>query len=197
MLKLAITGGICSGKTKTLSILNDLGYRTISSDNIVHDVLLNNSEVIDKIISLFPVVESDHGINKQSLASLIFSDKLAKESIESILHPVVKKARIDFFNSAKNDGCSLVGCEIPLYCEKIDDLQQEFSHSVLIKAPIDLREERFKLRENAKIDKFHNIVQNQLPDNQKEKMVNFIINNDKSDLDLEKQIKAILEKIIS
>ena len=89
-LKIAITGGIGSGKSTAIAHIKKLGYPVFSSDEIYRDILRSKA-YIQKIHSVFPEVVKEVEIDLKALASVVFSNDQAREQLNSILHWFLRK----------------------------------------------------------------------------------------------------------
>ena len=113
--KLAVTGGIGSGKSLATEAIKDAGYFTLSSDAIVTD-LYEKAEVRKLLKNIFPTAigdAPDYIIDRKAVAKIAFSDKLKHEELTSAITPLVleeieKRAR-------ENEGVTVV--EVPLLFE--------------------------------------------------------------------------------
>ncbi len=111
--KIAITGGIGSGKSSVLSILHEMGYPVFACDEIYHK-LIDSPEYIEKIGEVFPDCVKKGKICKQSLAQRVFNNKAELEILNRIAHPLIMSRLLQQMNeSAEN----LVFVEVPLLFE--------------------------------------------------------------------------------
>jgi dephospho-CoA kinase len=96
MLRVALTGGIASGKSCVLSRFAALGVPTVDADSLVHEALAAGSPAVPRITARFGhgVLAADGSVDRKSLAALVFSDASARADLEAILHPEVFR-RID------------------------------------------------------------------------------------------------------
>lgn len=111
--KIAITGGIGSGKSCVLKIIQRLGNATFSCDEIYKDVI-TQSEYIQKVAEKFPLVVENGNINRKKLGKIVFSDSKARKQLNDIAHPLI------MFNLCKNMesvNTPFVFAEVPLLFE--------------------------------------------------------------------------------
>lgn len=112
-MKIAITGGIGSGKSQVLKIINSLGFVTVSADEISKN-LTSTNEVLSGLKKIFPdCVESLNGnlyLNKTKLSSAVFNNKQNIKKLNDYLHPLIMK---EVFNEIGENGFA----EIPLLFE--------------------------------------------------------------------------------
>ena len=125
MIKVAITGNICSGKTFVLNILKTSGYHTFSSDEIIKNDIYKMTGVKDKISKNFPGTININGdINIDHLAKLIFGKVKKRKMLENIIYPHLTLLRKKFIYRSYLLGAKLSFYEVPLLFEK--NLQSNF-----------------------------------------------------------------------
>ena len=88
--KIAITGGIGSGKSAVCRILKERGYPVFSCDEI-NRTLLSEKGYLDGLCALFPTCVKDGNLQKTALAALVFSDKEALETLNAYAHPRISE----------------------------------------------------------------------------------------------------------
>ena len=113
--KIAVTGGIGSGKSLATESLKEAGYYTLSSDAIVSD-LYEKAEVRKRLKSIFPTAignAPDYIIDRKAVAKIAFSDKIKHEELTSAITPLVME-EIER-RAEKNTGVTIV--EVPLLFE--------------------------------------------------------------------------------
>jgi dephospho-CoA kinase len=130
-LDVAITGGIGAGKSEALQAFARHGAATISSDDIVHDLIEEDEEVIDALLERF-------GTTKRSdIAEVVFADREQLAWLEALLHPRVVQRYLDW---REQQSAQLAVTEVPLLYETGGD--ERFDRVVVITAPKALREAR-------------------------------------------------------
>lgn len=192
MLKIAVTGGVASGKTQSLNMLHDMGYPTISSDDITINLLTKNQAVINKLDLIIPNVVVNGVVDKRRMKAVLFKDKEIKDRVENLLHPLIKSIRDKYIQQQEQLGKKAIFCEVPLLFEK--NLESGFNHSILIVSPLDTRLEMFRKRGGDE-DAFFEIIENQLPDNVKKKRANFVIHNNSTLEDLKNNLCEVVKNL--
>jgi dephospho-CoA kinase len=98
-LKVALTGGIATGKSHVLARLRDRGIPTIDADDIVHQALAPGTPTTKAIAAEFgfDVLGTDAGVDRRRLGAVVFSDGDARRKAEAIIHPVVYDAILNWF----------------------------------------------------------------------------------------------------
>lgn len=184
-MKVAIIGGIGSGKSAVRNILSNNGYNTIDSDEINAKMLTNN-EYIKLIDNAFNGVVKGGVIDKIALKNRVFSDESQRLKLNSIAHPMIKKILIEEMN--KYD---VVFVEVPLLIEC--GLAEYFDKIWLVKADKTVRCDRVLKRDNISSDLFLQINSAQVDDKTREEVATDIIHNDGS---LERLEDIVLSKAV-
>jgi dephospho-CoA kinase len=94
MLKVALTGGIATGKTYVLERFRRLGAPTLDADALVHGIEAPGTEATAAIAARFgsEVLAADGSVNRAKLGPIVFSDPAARRDLEAIVHPAVYRA---------------------------------------------------------------------------------------------------------
>lgn len=193
MIKLAITGNIASGKTLIESFLTEEGILTIDTDKIVHDLLSSNKEVIEKVDKLFDntVKDSEGKIDRKKLGEIVFEDKNKLEKLENILHPEVKKEVDKFFK--ENEKEKIVAVSVPQLYEA--GWEAYFDYVLLVIADDKIRLERL-IKRNALTQEYAvKRLKTQIPQEDKIKKSDFVINNSGLTENTKAQLKEILKQL--
>ena len=96
MYKIGLTGGICTGKTYVLKVLEEVGCYTAKADILAKNIIFSeNSEIASKIVEVFgeDIYDKDSGLNKEKFSKLLFEDPEKRNFINNFIHPLVAKER--------------------------------------------------------------------------------------------------------
>ncbi len=107
MYKIGLTGGICTGKSFVLEILNKLGCFTVRADEIAKGIIFSkNSEIMPKIIETFgdTIYDEKQGINKEEFSRILFEDAEKRDFINNIVHPLVIARRDELLKGIEETG---------------------------------------------------------------------------------------------
>lgn len=145
-IKIAITGGIGSGKTTVCNIIKDKGYHVFSCDEIYAE-LLNGGKLTCAIVNEFGdgVLNRSGGIDRKKLADCVFSDNEKLQILNEITHPKIFEEM--FARSEKCDG--VVFFEVPLLFE--GGYQKLFDNVIVVLRDINCRIEHVKLRNKISV----------------------------------------------
>ena len=161
MVVIGITGSIGMGKTTVSNMLVMLKIPVFDSDKKVKEILEKNQNVRKKILKIWPDTISDNHnkekIDKVALSNKIFKSNRAKEKLESIIHPIVKRERTLFLKKFK--GYSIVGLDVPLLYETGTD--KECDYIFLVNTTKSIQKKRVLMRPNMTEKKFELINDSQ------------------------------------
>lgn len=194
MIKVGVTGGIGSGKSTVCRVFQELGVPVYEADIRAKSVIVK-PEVKEKVVALLgKEAYLDNGrINRDFIAEHVFTDIQKREALNTIVHPAVAKDYSDWLEENKDE--PIVIKEAALFFEIGSNLTMDFM--ILVVADLDQRVERILERDAFRSEEeVMNIIASQLPDEEKIKQSDYIINNNDSDAILP-QINEALEKIKS
>jgi len=193
MLIVALTGGIGSGKSKVGQIFEHLGAIVIDSDQLARDVLERGSVGFNEVVAKFGdgILKSGE-IDRQVLASLVFTDATKLNELEQITHPLIRKAFAKVVSSASPD--SIVINQIPLLVESKHDYK--FDHIIAVSASESIRGERL-IKRGLTNEQIKQRMGAQATDQMREDIADSVIVNEKTEQDLTDQVEKIWEQLLS
>lgn len=187
MISIAIVGNIASGKSTVENVLRKKGYKVFDSDIIAHEVLDDLSEKILEAFKDYDISENGK-ISRQKLGALVFDDKNLKEKLENIVHPEIKDRLKKIFEENKLEKYIFVS--IPLLFEI--GWRNLFDKILFIYTEDKIRLNRLMQRNNFTKDEALARIKSQLPQEEKVKVSDFIINNNHSIDVLQKYIERFI-----
>jgi len=187
----AVTGPFASGKSTFVRLLGELGAETVSSDEIVHDLLAEDGETITQIVERFGEdILGERGIDRRALGRKVFGDPEALSDLEDILHPLVRSETDRRIEASEAD---LFVAEIPLLFE--GGRSGGFDYTVAVTVP----EERWRAWATQRgVDEaaLQAIEARQLSQEEKARRADLVVPND-GDLDkLKRRAEGLREGII-
>ena len=191
MLIVALTGGIGSGKSTVGELFTSLGALVVDSDQLARDVLVRGSEGFDHVVAEFGDQILKHGdIDRSSLGEIVFKDQAKLAKLESITHPLIRKAFKEFVDQSPAD--SIVINQIPLLVESKSNYT--FDAVITVSAPIEIRKQRLVKRglSEGEIDRR---IAAQASDSQREAISAFVIQNTGSSDELTTSVEKIWAKL--
>ena len=190
MISIGITGGIGSGKSMVCRVLEHLGYPVFYSDEAAKKNMLDNLDLINAIVQTFgEKAYIDKQLNRNYLASEIFSKPELREKLNSLVHPTVFQSFEQWKQEQQSD---IVFNESALLFET--GSYKRFDYVWLIVADQKTRIERIKLRDGSSEKEIQQKIDNQLSDEEKIKLTDLLIHNSQNDAVLP-QILALLNQL--
>ncbi|MBU3645602.1 MAG: dephospho-CoA kinase [Candidatus Nanopelagicaceae bacterium] len=176
MLRVGLTGGIGSGKSSVGEILQELGAVVIDSDDLAKSVIERGTDGFEQVIAAFgDEILSSGEIDRSKLAAQVFNDEAKRRKLESIIHPLVRKAAEEQSKNLPDD--AIVVNEIPLLFETNGASRFDFVISVSTKD--ELRVARLKQR-GMKDYEIAQRIAAQATDQQRASISNAVIENNGS-----------------
>ena len=190
MYKVAITGGIGSGKSKVVELLAQRGVAAYDSDSRAKALMASSAELRTKIIECFGSEAYDGEVlNRRYLAERVFNDKEALAKLNAIVHPAVMA---DFEQWAEEQEGNYVVMESAILFEA--GLEGSFDATVSVMAPEELRLERAMRRDGATEEQIRERMRNQLSDEERCDRSTFAIVNIELD-DLEEDVEQLHRRL--
>ena len=190
---IGLTGSIGMGKTYTAKMFTDKNIAVFDSDEAVHQLLGLNGAAVDVVEKEFPGVKIESQIDRKLLGKRVFADDIALKKLEQILHPMVSSMRDDFNKTALKNNADMIVVDIPLLFEK--GYESECDYIVVASAPFEIQKQRVLERPGMSEQRFIEILKKQMPDDEKRRRADFIIQTDKG-LDYAKnQVQQVIETI--
>ncbi len=173
MIIVALTGGIGSGKTTVANMFKNLGVPVYDSDKEAKNLMMSSKKLRKDIKALLgDLAYKDKTLNREYIAKKVFKDKGLLKQLNEIVHPAVRK---DFLKWAKKQGTAYVIQESAIVFE---NKQEDFYDKIiLVTAPQEIRLERVIERDNVSKSKIMDRMGNQLDDEDKIKMSDYVIDN--------------------
>ena len=190
MYVLGLTGSIGMGKTTTAMLFAEEGVPVHDADATVHRLYEN--EAVAAIEAAFPGTTQDGKVNRGLLGEQVVNDPAALKRLESIVHPLVRAAEQDFLRKAEAAGAAVAVLDIPLLLETGGE--QRVDGVVVVTAPAEVQRARV-LERGVPAEKFEALLGHQMPDAEKRRRADFIVDSSQGIEPAREQVRAILDKI--
>lgn len=186
---IGITGSIATGKSTVISILKKLGYKIIDADKVAHFLMLRGNENYEKLVKFFgnSILGDDLEIDRKKLGDLVFSDKSKLDLLNKLTHPTIFNT---IYKEIKSDNEKIVFVELPLLFELLNtgNLGIEIDEKWLVYVNEDTQIQRLMNRNSFTFEEAFDRVKSQMNIEEKRKLADFIIENNKDMAYLEEQI---------
>jgi dephospho-CoA kinase len=192
VIKVALTGGIGSGKSAAGDFFEDLGAVVVDADQLARDVIERGTDGFDELVATFGDEILTNGIlDRSKLGQIVFADPNARKTLEEIIHPRVAEAFEEIVQSSPAD--SVIVYQIPILVETKG--QDRFDYIITIEATLENRTARLKNR-GLKGYEIDARMKAQATDVERAAIADAVFKND-GDLDqLLRQVENIYEDVL-
>jgi dephospho-CoA kinase len=188
---LCLTGSLGMGKSTAAKFFTECGVPVHDSDAVVH--ALYEGEAAPLIEQAFPGSTSGGKVNRNTLAAMVLNDQAALARLETIIHPLVTASREKFLAQAQAGGTAVVVVDIPLLFETAAESQCDAV--VVGSAPTEIQRARALDRPGITEEKFATLLAKQMPDAQKRRRADFVVDSSQSFEHTRAQIRDILQSV--
>ena len=121
MFVIGLTGGIGTGKSEVSRLLGELGAEVIEADRVAHEAYEPGARGWREVAEAFGegVVGADGRIDRKALGGIVFGDEQARERLNGIIHPIVRRLLKERIAELERQGTRVVVIEVPLLVEAI------------------------------------------------------------------------------
>jgi len=194
MLRIALTGGIATGKSHVLDQFRKRGVPCLDADLLTHGVESAGTEATQAIAARFgDVLAADGAVDRQKLAPLVFADPGARRDLEAIVHPAVYRAIAAGLRAFELlGGYPLAVVDVPLLYET--GHAQDFDRVIVMACPPEVQIARLIERGMSDAEARQRIAA-QWPTEEKAARADFVIRTDGSVEETDEQVEAILTSL--
>jgi dephospho-CoA kinase len=192
VIKVALTGGIGSGKSAAGDFFEDLGAVVVDADQLSRDVIERGTDGFDELVATFGDEILTNGVlDRSKLGQIVFADPKARKTLEEIIHPRVAASFEEIVEKSPAD--AVIVYQIPILVETKG--QDRFDYIITVEATIENRIARLKNR-GLKGYEIEARLKAQASDAERAAIADAVFNND-GDLDqLLRQVENIYEDIL-
>ena len=188
MIRIALTGSIGMGKSTVAKMFEFAGVPVFDADAIVRRLQGPGGRLVNKIGELFPGCVRSGTLDRDCLAEIVLADRNKLAALENIVHPAVREARDDFI--AAHSASPALVFEIPLLFETGGEVHGD--KIVVVSAPAEVQRARVLARSGMTEDKFRSLLERQLPDAEKRRRADFVVDTGTDLSTTENQVHEIL-----
>jgi dephospho-CoA kinase len=191
MLVLGLTGSLGMGKSTTTKFFAEQGVPVHDADAAVHR--LYEGEAAPLIEMAFPGTTAGGKVDRDKLAQKVLNDAAAIEKLETIVHPLVRSAEERFLAEEERKGAAVAVLDIPLLFETGGE--KRCDAIVVVSAPAAVQRARVFARPGMTEQKFAAILAKQMPDAEKRRRADFVVDTSKGFDAARTQVRDILVRI--
>jgi dephospho-CoA kinase len=191
MFVLGLTGSLGMGKSTTAGFFVELGVPVHDADAVVHR--LYKAEAVPLIEAAFPGTTANGEVDREKLAERVLDNPAAVRKLEGIVHPLVRVVEERFLAEAEMNNAHVAVLDIPLLFETGGD--RRCDAVVVVSAPEDVQRIRIFERPGMTSQKFAAITANQMPDTEKRKRADFVVDTSAGFDAARAQVREILAQV--
>ena len=191
MFILGLTGSVGMGKSTTARFFAEEGVPVHDADAVVHR--LYEGEAVAAIEAAFPGTTSAGKVDRTKLAARVLGDPAALQRLEAIVHPLVHDAERRLLEQAQARGEKVAVLDIPLLFETGGDSRVDAV--VVASAPAEVQRARVLARPGMSIEKLEAILAKQMPDAEKRRRADFVVDTSQGFDAARAQVRAILDAV--
>jgi dephospho-CoA kinase len=188
---LCLTGSLGMGKTTAAKFFAEAGVPVHDSDAVVH--ALYEGEAVPLIEAAFPGSTSAGQVDRNKLSAMVLHDNAALARLETIIHPLVTASRETFLAEAQARGERVAVVDIPLLFETA--AQSRCDAVVVVSAPPEIQRQRALDRPGMTEEKLAALLSKQMPDDEKRRRADFIVDSSQDFDHTRAQIRDILQRV--
>ena len=196
MVKVGLTGGICTGKTTVGRMFVDLGCRLVDSDRITHELFEPGEMVYEAVVAEFGRrIQDDEGrIDRSVLGEIVFNNRDRRQRLNDLVHPAVIERQKEFLQR--------VGAEDPVSVAIVDaalmievGTYKNYDRVVVVTCTPDQQRQRLGERFPLSDDEIEARISSQMPLDQKAGYADFVIDNSGPLEETRRQVGEVYEKL--
>jgi dephospho-CoA kinase len=191
MLKVALTGGIATGKSYVLDRVRGHGVPCLDADVLAHGVTKAGTEATTAIAARFgpAILEPDGSIDRKALGAIVFEDETARRALEAIVHPAVYRSIAAGLRAFELMGSQLAVVDVPLLYETAHE--RDFDRVIVTACSVDRQLQRLLTRGMSEMEARRRLSA-QLPTEDKAARADYVIRTDGSLEETDRQVERIL-----
>lgn len=191
VMRIGITGGIGSGKSTVTGHIIDRGYQVLDADKIARQIVLPGEPALARLIEAFGpgILGKDGALDRKKLAALTFGDPESVKLMNDIMHGEIYDIMMDGLLHPESDP---VFADVPLLFET--GFEKDLDKVWLVTAPVEIRIKRVEQRDGEPRDHIVARMKSQMPEEERMKKADVIIENDRPLEELYSIVDALLEE---
>ncbi|CVI19511.1 MULTISPECIES: dephospho-CoA kinase [Rhizobium/Agrobacterium group] len=191
MIVIGLTGSIGMGKTTTAKLFAAEGIPVLDSDAVVHD--LYSAEAVPMIEAAFPGTTISGTVDRLELGNILRENPANFRKLEAIVHPLVRERQEAFLRKAREENQNFAVLDIPLLFET--GAETRVDKIVVVSCAPEIQRQRVLSRPGMTEEKFEMILARQMPDAEKRRRADFIIDSGNGVEAARDQVREILQRL--
>lgn len=176
MLKVGLTGSISVGKSHVCDVFRELGCRVLDADQTARDVVKKGTPGLAEIAEAFGkhVISEDGELDRSKMAAIVFADEEKRLLLNSIVHPLVFEAQDRWLSECEAEdpnGIAIVDAALMIESGGY----KRFDKLIVVWCEPEIQLQRLKMRDRLSDDEAEKRVRSQMPQDEKKKFADFLI----------------------
>ena len=192
MLILGLTGSIGMGKSTAAKLFAEAGVPVYDADAAVHT--LYEGEAVPAIEAAFPGTTAGGKVDRGRLSARVVHDPAAIRQLEQIVHPMLGASRQKFLDDAERSGAPVAVVDVPLLFETGGE--KRVDAVVVVTTTPEIQRQRILARDNMSSEKLDAILARQLPDAEKRRRADFVVDTSNGLDPVRLRIRDILNEAV-
>jgi dephospho-CoA kinase len=195
MIYVGLTGNIASGKSQVSRLLAERGATIVDADVLAREAVEPGSQGYQRVVARWgqEVLAPDGRIDRAKLRHLVFGDRDELEALNAIVHPGITRLRRARLAEGRANGATVLVYVAPLLFER--HIAREFDSIILVDAPRAVRLQRLVDQRGIPLEDAMNMIAAQMPAELKRARADFVIENDGTIEELERQVDDVWHQL--
>lgn len=190
MKVIGLTGSIGMGKSTTAAMFREAGIPVYDADAAVHDLYDTGGAAVGPVGEAFPGVVREGKVDREALRQAVLGKPDELKRLNAIVHPLVGRDRVGFFEQARTAGADMVVLDVPLLFETGGHANVDAI--VVVSAPAEMQRERVLARPGMTPDRLDAILAQQLADAEKRARAHYVVDTGHGLDHARQQVQAII-----
>jgi dephospho-CoA kinase len=192
MIVLGLTGSIGMGKSTTAKLFAEAGVPVYDADATVH--MIYQGEAAPAIEAAFPGATAGGKVDRARLSAQVVNDPAAMKRLEQVVHPMLRAYHQKFLSDAEQSGAPVAVVDVPLLYETGGE--KRVDAVVVVTTTPEIQRERILARGNMTQEMLDTVLARQLPDAEKRKRADFVVDTSHGLDPVRARIRDILERAV-
>lgn len=196
MRRIALTGGIATGKSHVRRQFEALGVPTIDADTLARETVAPGTQGFAAVVRAFgsDILDTSGAIDRKKLGAIVFSDEEARRRLEALVHPGVRQATERWFASPDVQRHPIAIADIPLLYEV--GRERDFDRVIVVASEPEAQIRRIMERDGITESEARQRIAAQLPITEKSRRADYVIRTDGSFEETNRQVKEVLKELV-
>lgn len=196
MLRVALTGGIATGKSYCLQHFSELGVPVVDADRLAREAVTRGSPGLKAVVERFgpDVLAADGSLDRPALGRIVFGDPRARAALEAIIHPEVYRHIREWFANLPS-GTRVAIADIPLVFETGHN--HDFDAVIVAACPPDEQVRRVMSRDGLSERDARARLAAQWPIEEKVKRADYVVSTDRGFAETDRQIGDVYQRLLT